>query len=612
MPKLLKVDSTLKAAAKRLSQMFEVWSQSFALLRRACPRLSIFVGIGAILEAAANLGVLYAIKELVDSLSRHIGAEHDSAGHEPLMAVAVTGVVILASVLITKVNGFLRMKQGLLVTEYVDRKLHERAARVDLEFFDSPLYHDTLERARSGGSERPAQVVSSLVSTLRASIEIAFVLTLLSNIEWRLFPLLLLPLLAALVARLLYTRRQFEWRMIRSQLERRAGYLDWLLTSPVTAKELRLHGTGDYFQQQYRSVRTQLNDEQTKLERARVWTEALVAIVGAVVFVAAAGWLIQQTIQNQRPVGDVVFFVLLLRRTESGGSELIGNISKVVDDQLYLSRLFEFLSLKPRISMPASPRTMPAGIVDGVRLENVSFQYEGAPRPALQNISMHIPPDKVVALVGENGSGKTTLIKLLTRLYDPTSGVVTLDGADIRSYDPEEYRKLFSVIFQDFAFYAASAGENIRLGDIATESGADRIREAAERAGAASFIELLPNAYDTRLTKLFDGGQELSIGQWQRLALARAFYPRSRFIVLDEPTSAVDPKAEDDLFQDFRRKIGGRGALLISHRLSTVRLADYTYVLENGIIIEHGTHEELVRAGGSYAVLFDKQARHYR
>jgi ATP-binding cassette subfamily B protein len=305
-------------------------------------------------------------------------------------------------------------------------------------------------------------------------------------------------------------------------------------------------------------------------------------------------------------------FVLLFRRAESSGREMVQHAAKLYDDQLYLRQLFDFLSIERRIAAPAAPKPIPERLTEGLRLENVSFRYPSNREPTLSNISLHLPPGKVVALVGANGSGKTSLIKLMTRLYDPDEGRITLDGTDIRAFHPDAYRAIFSVVFQDYATYAATVRDNIRFGDIDRPAEDAGIVAAAVRARADGFIEKLNRGYDTPLSRMFDGGQELSIGQWQRLALARAFFPETRFIVMDEPSSALDPQAEFELFERFRDAIGDRGALVISHRLSTVRMADYCYVLDQGRIVEQGTHDALVGLGGRYAQLFEMQGRRYR
>lgn len=597
---------------QRLNQIIHIWTRIFALLGNACPGLSAAVALVTIVEAVASIGVLYMVKLLVDTISHDLSANAAAGSSGVVPILALTGGAIVVTVLVQNIGGILRMRQGLAVSEYVDQAIHDQAISVDQQFYESPRYHDELQRARQGGSQRPAQIVANVILTLKAVLILVMVLVLIAGIDAFLVPILLLPVLIALLVRLHYTRRLFDWRMERAQLERRAGYLDWMLTSATHAKELRLNRIGGFFRDQYRALRAQLRRGQIRIEQARSWTEFAVAVLGAGVFIIASAWLMQQSLAQQRPMGDVVLFVLLLRRAEGGGNELVGNISKIVDDHLYLQRLFDFLATRPSITGPNAPKPIPLEAHEGVRLSNVSFTYDGAQDPALVDVSLQMRSGQIVALVGENGSGKTTLIKLLTRLYDPTAGAITLDGTDIRDFDLDQYRAQFSVIFQDYAMYAETAGDNIRFGDVGLPASPAATREAAQRAGAADLIERLPQAYDTPLTKLFDNGHDLSVGQWQRLALARAFYPHSKFIILDEPTSAVDPKAEFELFEHFRERLGGRGALVISHRLSTIRWADYTYVLQGGRIIEHGAHADLIAARGTYFDLFDKQAQHYR
>lgn len=600
-----------RAMEGRVVKIFAVWTQVFKLLKRACPRLSIAVAILTALEAILGLGTLYLLKLLVDRLSQILTSSEGAIDHV-LPILTLTGAVLVFTVIVQNLGGALRMRQGMLVREYVDQQMHDRAVAVDLSFYESPAYYDTMERARQGGSERPSQIVANVIIALRAALVLVIILALVANIHPLLLVLLLIPVAIALFVRLHFTRRLFDWRMQRVQMERRSSYLDWMLTSAEHARELRLNRTGSFFREQYQALRAQLNKGHMNLEQARLWSEVPIAILGAIVFVLASAWLLQEALTQTRPIGDVVLFVLLLRRAQMSGGELVGNVSKVVDDHFYLQRLFAFLSLAPRIKAPATPAPLPKRLSAGVALSKVSFRYPEAQQNALHDITLALRPGEIVALVGENGSGKTTLVKLLTRLYDPSSGSVTLEGRDIRDFDPEIYRGLFSVILQDYATYAETIGDNIRLGDVHRCGAQAAIEAAARRAGASSFIERLPRSYATPLTKLFDDGYDLSMGQWQRVALARAFYPNSQFVVLDEPTSAVDPKAEFELFENFREKLEGRGALIISHRLSTVRMADYAYVLEEGRIVEHGAHTDLMLQNGRYAHLFERQARGYR
>jgi ATP-binding cassette, subfamily B, bacterial len=307
-----------------------------------------------------------------------------------------------------------------------------------------------------------------------------------------------------------------------------------------------------------------------------------------------------------------VLFFLIFRRAQGVGQETVQQISRFYEDHLYLGLLFEFLETRPLIASPPHPVAIPQPIARGIRFEGVSFRYPGSTDTVLRNLNLEIAPGQIVALVGANGSGKTSLIKLLCRLYDVTEGRITLDGIDVRDFELDAYRRLYSVIFQDYSRYADTVRQNIRFGDVRQPADSPAIELAGANAGADEFIRQLKAGYDTRLTRMFDDGQEISIGQWQKIALARAFMHDSRVMILDEPTSALDANAEYELFETFRERIGDRAAVVISHRLSTVRLADRIHVLDRGEIRESGTHEELIRLRGVYHRLFVRQGRHYQ
>lgn len=594
----------------KLRAFLQLFTQVLHLLSYSSRRLTVTAGLVTLTEAGFAILALWLIKALIDALS---AGEAITDARHVFVLLTLTGLATLAAQVIQSWGNLLRIQQGMVVADYIDREIHDRAITVDLGFYESPAYFDSLQRARAAGTQRPAAMVATVLGLAKALIFLVAVLIMLAGIEWRLLPALLLAVLTALVVRLIFTRRLFEWQRGRTQLERRAAYFDWLLTSDIHAKELRLHDLGAFFREAYSGLRRQIRTEQLRIERTRAFAEVGVSIVGSAVFVGAIAWLVLRTMAGGFTLGDLVLFVLLFRRAEQSGRETVGALSRLYDDQLYLGQLFSFLEVQPQLTAPAKPLPIPETLDEGLRLEGVSFAYPQTDRgEALSEIDLHLPPGKLVALVGENGSGKTTLIKQMTRLYDPDRGRVTLDGIDVRQFDPVAYRRLFSVIFQDFAKYAASAEENIWYGDAGHPLDPERILDAGERSGADSFLRDLPQGYDTPLSRAFDDGTELSIGQWQRVALARAFLPESRFIIMDEPTSAVDPAAEMELFDTLRERIGGRGALIISHRLSTIRHVDYTYVLEKGRIAEHGSHDDLVRRGGVYGDLFGRQAAYFK
>ena len=585
------------------------------ILKQAGSRLAVLVLLLTVLEAMLSIFSLYAIKLLVDAISANMAEGGDRLAIYQMLALA-GGSILAASIAQSSAN-LARTKQGMLVSDVVNRQLHAKSVGLDLAFFESPRYHDTLQRARQAGPQRPAQVISNVIAIGRGTIMLGGIFVLLAAIEWRLLPVLLLTVGLALAVRLYFTRKLFAWRMRRAQMERKAGYLDWMLTSNVHATEMRLNRLGPLFIDTYSRLRQTIRGEHIAIERGRLLAELAVGAAGVIVFLGAGAFLITRALDGALTLGEVVLFVLLLRRAEGAGNEVVSAISRLVDDHLFLERLFAFMDIEPTIERAPATASAPAytllpAVKQGVVLQNVSFTYEGSHTPSLQGVNLTLETGRITALVGANGSGKTTLIKLLTRLYDPTEGRILLDGTDIRAFDPLEYRKLFSVILQAFATYPESIAENIRFGDPEATEARARIVDAARRAGAEEFIKALPRGFDTPLTKLFDDGHDLSLGQWQRVALSRAFFPHSRFVIMDEPTSAVDPVAEADLFDDFRNRLGERAALIISHRLSTVRQADYTYVLDGGRILEHGTHDDLVARDGPYANLFIRQARGYQ
>lgn len=599
--------------AQTAAELVSLLKKVILLLRFSSRKLSILVVMITILEAVIGIAALYAIKVLVDVLGTQLGGDvADIQRGEIFFYLAISGFAILLSVVLQTVGKLYRTQHGMMVGDFVDREIHTRAIKVDLAFYESPKYFDSLRLARQGGAQRPAMVVSGILMIFRSIIFLVGVLVLIAGIDWRLLPVILVAMIAALFVRVRFTKKLFNWYKNFIQLERRSSYLDDLMTLNIHAKEIRFGGLGDHLKDRYSKLRTRIREEHLAIERRRTVAELAVAVIGALVFAGAAAFLVFETMSGRLGVGDMVLFVLLFRRAEGSGKELIMHVGKLYDDRLYLGQLFDFLSVEPGIVAPAKAETVPTTLTQGLKINAVSFQYPGTESLALKNVSLEIHPGKVVALVGANGSGKTSLIKLLTRLYDPTSGEITLDGKDVRSFDPGMYRRMFSVVFQDFSKYSDTVTDNIRYQDVSKAVVAEKVEQAAQKAGAEEFIAKLEQGYDTPLTRLFDGGQELSIGQWQRLALARAFYCDSKIMILDEPSSALDPDFEFTLFENFRERLGDRGALLISHRLSTVRMADYTYVLNDGVIAEHGTHAELVAKDGPYSRLFEKQGRNYR
>ena len=564
------------------------------------------------LEIFFGLLSLYLIKSLIDAITM-LGVDDEVMDlNDVLVQVSAFGAATLAFLTARSFSALAQEAQGMRVADYVDRLLHNQAIRADLSFFESPAYFDTLQRARSTGNQRPAQVTANILRLGKNLIMVAAVTALLMSINKLLLPILLIAVVPSLLVRIYFTRLLYEWRRERTPLDRRAGYLDWLMTSDIHAKELRINGLGYYLRDLYSDLRGTIRKENFRISKRRTFVELAVTVSATFVFFVALAFLAIETANERNTVGDLVLFLVLFQRAQSMGQELVSQISKFYEDHLYIGLLFEFLDIKPKLAEASEPVKIPSKNQIGLKVESLNFTYPGCEIPVLTDINLEIQPGQTVAMVGANGSGKTTLLKLLARLYDPTDGRIIVDGKDIKEYQLGEYRRLCSVVFQDFARYNETIGENIRFGDIRLPVASEELMHAAKRAGADEFIENLPRRYDTLMSRTFADGHEISVGQWQKVALARALLPSSRIVILDEPTSALDPRAEFELFENFKERISGKSALIISHRLSTIRMADYIYVLEGGRIVEHGTHRKLMESRGFYYDAYSKQGKYYQ
>jgi len=402
--------------------------------------------------------------------------------------------------------------------------------------------------------------------------------------------------------------RLFRWHSPETRMQ---IYLETVLAREDHAKEVKLYGLGPRFLERYREIFRRLYREDRELTiRRDTWGFGL-GLVGTIALYAAYAWIAVSAARRVITLGQMTMYVALFRQGQSAVSAILSAVGGMYEDNLYLSTLYEYLETPvPQSTGAASKGPHPE---DGIRFEDVSFTYPGAESPALEHITLHLTPGASLALVGENGSGKTTLIKLLTRLYPPSSGRITLDGRDLTEWDERTLRERIGVIFQDFTRYQMLVGENVGAGDERYFEDEARWREAAQKGLASEFIETLPSGYRTQLGKWFKDGRELSGGQWQKIALARAFMrTRADILVLDEPTAAMDAQAEADIFEHFRQLAKDRVTILISHRFSTVRMADQIAVLDRGHIVECGSHEELMKVNGRYAHLFSLQARGYR
>jgi ATP-binding cassette subfamily B protein len=529
----------------------------------------------------------------------------------------VAELVILEGVLVATIAAAQRglsLCQSLLraqLGQRVNVMILEKALTLDLQHFEDSEFYDKLTRARREASTRPLSLVTRTFGLVQNGISLASYGALLSHFSSWAVLVLLLAGLPAFIAETKFSGdafRLFRWRSPETRMQ---IYLETVLAREDHAKEVKLYGLGPRLLERYRDIFRRIYREDRALTiRRDVWGFGLGLIATGALY-AAYAWIAVSAVRRLVSLGQMTMYVSLFRQGQAAVSAILSAVGGMYEDNLYLSTLYEFLDTQ--VPAPAGAAVKGPHPEDGIRFEDVSFTYPGTDQPALEHITLHLKPGSSVALVGENGSGKTTLIKLLTRLYQPTSGRIVLDGLDLTEWEEQALRERIGVIFQDFNRYQMLVGENVGAGDDRYFEDESRWREAAEKGMASEFIETLPQRYRTQLGKWFQDGRELSGGQWQKIALARAFMrTRADILVLDEPTAAMDAQAEADIFEHFRQLAQDRITILISHRFSTVRMADQIAVLDKGRIVESGSHEALMQLSGRYAHLFTLQARGYR
>jgi ATP-binding cassette, subfamily B, bacterial len=554
--------------------------------------------------------MLWVAKQILDGVVGWVTHQSGTVEHIWKL-VALELVLALASDVLGRANTLCDSLLGDRFTNKVSLRLMDHAVTLDLASFEDPVFYDKLERARKQTTGRMGLLASLLgmCQDMISLVSLSVVLIMFS-------PWIMILLAAAVIPSFLgeahFTSLAYSALYRKTPQRRLLDYLRLLGASAQSAKEVKIFGLGGHLSKKYREISEAIYLENKGIAVKRAVVGSSLNLISTVGYYGAYASVLLRTLSGSISIGTFQLLASAFSRSRNYIESILSKFTDISDQAVFLKDLFDFFAMTPTISSKKSAIPGPRPISRGFEFRNVAFAYPGSAQMVVQNINFHIEPKEKIALIGENGAGKTTLVKLLARLYDPSAGSILLDGVDIREYDVEDLRRIISVIFQDYMKYDMIVRENIGLGQIEALEDRDRIELAAHKSLAQKLIERLPNKYEQMVGRRFEGGLDLSGGEWQKLALARAYMRDAQVLILDEPTATLDARAEYEVFQRFADLTRGRMAVLISHRFSTVRMADRILVLSGGEIHEHGTHEELIALGGRYAELFELQASGYR
>jgi ATP-binding cassette subfamily B protein len=595
------------------------WKERLAALRNTLPIFKmvweaspgiVVANIGVrLIVSLLPLAMLAVTKVIIDSIYRYT-ANHTALPTYFWWLVAGEFALACTSTILVRITDYCDTVLADKYAKHISVRIMQHASRLDLTSYEDPTFQDKLERARVQGTDRVLmiQAAGRLIQQVVTTASLAFSICLFS-------PWLLVALIMCVVPAFLgethFAFLGYSLSFAQTPARREMEYLRVLGGSKESAKELKLFGLGPYFVDRFTKLAMRLHRETAQLARKRLLVGSLLTLLGTLGYYGTYAFVIYQTVAGALTIGMLTFLAGAIAGASSNIQLVFSTFSTIADQALFVGDLLDFFAVKPAVSSKANALRVPRPIQQGFEFRNVSFAYPNG-REVLSGVSFKLAPGERIALVGENGQGKTTIVKLLTRLYDPSAGQILLDGVNLRDYDQEDLWREIGVIFQDFMRYDMTATENIAMGRIEEKDNIFRIRSAAQKSLAEDVIRKLPKGYDQQLGCRFDGGTDLSGGEWQKLALARAYLREAQVLILDEPTASLDAKSEHEVFERFAELTRGKMAMLISHRFSTVRMADRIFVLQGGRIAEEGSHDLLMKNGGRYAEMFELQAASYR
>lgn len=586
---------------------FKYTPQSLKLAFKSSPSLSLWIFLLTIASAIIPLGIAYAAKLIVDAVLAQ------NTAHTMEMIGLEAGLMALQA-LVQRVLFLYRSLLGARLGADVNIQILEKAVDLELKHFEDSKFYDQLTRARREASVRPVAMVTDTLQLFQNFLTLMGYLFLLVTYSFWMVLGLAASALPAAFSEMRFSNIAFRMRNWRSPDTRRLNYVEYVLADDQHVKEVKIFQLGKNLLQRYRDLANRFYEEDKKLSVSRTQSAFVLSLVATAAFYFCYGFMGFSAATGIMTLGQLTLYVMAFRQGQQAFQSCLTAVGSMYEHNLYMSNLFEFFKIPTNTHQTKLNESKKPSVNNeqGIRFENVTFSYPDAKEPALKNINLFIPAGKSLALVGHNGAGKTTFIKMICRLYEPTSGRILIDGRDIQDYSEDELRKRVSVVFQDYNEYQFTLGDNIGFGSIDELSKKDQIATSAQKGGVTEFIDQMTKGFDTQLGRWFPEGVELSGGQWQKIALSRAFMRDSAdILIFDEPTASLDPESEQKVFERFRQLCAGKTAILISHRFPTVRMADQIVVIERGQVVEEGTHENLISKHGRYAELFALQAKGY-
>ncbi len=596
-------------SSKSIKSIVTLYNAS-QLVWQASPKLAIASVIIVLIQSILPAVLIYLVKKIIDTLTLGLSSQIEQPNI--WLYVGFFSAITLLSYLLNQLAILIEDYQSTTVTDHITHIIHQKSATIDYSYYENPEFFNTLHIVQEESLQRPQQIITSLLAASKSILTLLAISWLLFSLAWFAPLLLLSSAIVTMGITIYFSKINYQWKIKRTTMNRESNYLNHLLTHKSAAKELRIYRLGQWLTKHFNHYRKILRQEQLSLNKKQLTYSTLSHLLIVIVNITILIFLIHQVNAGILTIGDIVMYLQSIQMVQFMLRTAISHIAKLYESHLFLQHYETFIKLKSAPKSSSKIHSFPQPIQQGIQFKDVSFRFSGQQHNILDHLNFTIKAQETIALVGENGAGKTTLIKLLTNLYQPTQGSISVDNIDFNHIDDDSLHDAIGVVFQDYMRYWFTVEENIHFGKIDSAAEPPLIENAAQQAGIDDFIKTLANGYQTRLGKVLTGEQDLSDGQWQKLVMARVFYRDAQLIILDEPSSNLDVYSEQKIFEQFKKVMQNRTAIIISHRMSSIKMVDRILVLKDHTIVEQGSHQELMQQQGVYYKMYMTQAQQYQ